>query len=236
MPAHLSEVLFLPSDRLGIVALSNADQPQQAHHKVAYRIVEDVLGLPHVVGPVEEVSIGQTVAPDDLHPNSSATITLAASLARYAGTYKNAAYGNFTLCAPTTRSKYCARVLADFAACGEREDPALYAAYPRFTSSHIRLTPVPLPLARWASPPATAHENVDSWELEFVSLFPHGYGKDSSPFVYRVLGGSTMELRCTVARGLVEGCGIVDITLDEGRVPRKGSVKETTDVWFDRVD
>lgn len=229
MPAHLSEVLFLPSDKLGVVALSNADQPQEAHLKVAYRIIEDVLKLPHVVDPDANPSTASTIAQDDAHLDGSTTITLAASLSRYAGTYKNLAYGNFTLCAPTTRSEYCASVRADFAACGERgEHPALYAAYPRFTSSHIRLTPHPLQPA--------AHENIDAWELEFVSLFPHGYGKDTTPFVYRVLGGSTMEVRCAVVGGRVDGCGIVDVTLDEGRVLREGPLKEVADVWFERVD
>lgn len=237
MPAHLSEALLLPSDKFGIVALSNADQPQEAHLKVAYRIVEDVLKLPHVMDPDEKPSLANMTNLGDARSGGSTTVTLSASLARYAGTYTNPAYGNFTLCAPTTRSKYCARVLADFAACDERgEHPALYAAYPRFTSSHIRLTPDPLQRARSTAELATAHENIDAWELEFVALFPNGYGKDSTPFVYRVLGGSTMEVRCVVVGGLVDGCGIVDVTLDEGRVLRKGPVKEAADVWFDRVD
>lgn len=225
MPAHLSEVLFLPTDRIGIVALSNADQPQEAHLKVAYRIIEDVLKLPHVIDSDTKPA---TAAQDDTHSDDSTTVTLAASLARYAGTYTNPGYGNFTLCAPTTRSKYCVGVRGEFAACGEYgEHPALYAAYSRFTSSHIRLSPHP-------HQPKPADE--DAWEFEFVSLFPSGYGKDTTPFVYRVLGGSTMEARCAVVGGRVDGCGIVDVTLDEGRVLKEGPLKEVADVWFERVD
>lgn len=237
MPAHLSEVLFLPSVGVGVIALSNADQPQDAYYKVAYRLIEDVLKLAHIVDPDETPFLGNITTQDDAQSEGSTTITLSTTLSRYAGTYKNPAYGNFTLCAPTSRSKYCSRVLAEFAACGERgEHPALYAAYPKFMSSHIRLTPDPLPRVRSATEPAATHENIDTWELEFVSLFPQGYGKDSTPFVYRVLGGSMMEVRCVVVGGAVDGCGIVNVTLDEGRVLREGPVKDIADVWFARVD
>ncbi|TFY68039.1 hypothetical protein EVJ58_g1251 [Rhodofomes roseus] len=132
MPAHLSEVFFLPSDRLGVVALSNGDLPQEAYHKIAMRVIEDALALPHIADPDEQPPQNDTTTQDEPHNDSeNATVVLSASLARYAGTYANPAYGNFTLCAPTTTSAYCARVLADFVACDElHPHPALYGAYP----------------------------------------------------------------------------------------------------------
>ncbi|KAH9922373.1 beta-lactamase/transpeptidase-like protein [Fomitopsis serialis] len=236
MPSHLSEVLFLPSARLGVVALSNADLPQEAYHKVAYRVIEDVLKLPRVVDSDIHRRENDTSTLDGSYEEIT-TVVLAASLTRYTGIYANAAYGNFTLCAPTTKTGYCDRVLADFAACDELgEHPGLYAAYPRFTSSHIRLTPDPTERPRRDVESLAPGEKLDAWDLEFIALFPDGYGKDTTPFVYRVEEGSTMDVQCVVRAGVVVGCGIVNVTGEEGRTLREGPLNEVADVWFQKIE
>lgn len=48
IPGFSTKVAFLPTDKLGIVLLANADEKAAANEVIMYRIIEDVLRLRRV--------------------------------------------------------------------------------------------------------------------------------------------------------------------------------------------
>ena len=151
------------------------------------------------------------------------------NLEAYAGTYEDSLYGNITFCTPSSTSVYCARVLEDFASV-DRYSPSpapplsLFAAWPRVWSGHIRLR----------------HSSGTTFALTFPRLFPHGYGRNTTPFEF-------YDSQISVGRVefVVEGVeerrvvGFSLITDEQAAGARKarsqGGVRELGDAWFDKV-
>ncbi|KAG1880766.1 hypothetical protein F4604DRAFT_1510254, partial [Suillus subluteus] len=94
-------------------------------------------------------------------------------------TYTNAGYGDITFCSPSDSSSYCQDVISDFAAVdagksGAPQPVQLFAAWPRIWSSHIR----------------GVHRSGNTFVVQYTSLFPEGYGRDTTPFETSEIGSS----------------------------------------------
>ncbi|KAI5123304.1 hypothetical protein M0805_009325 [Coniferiporia weirii] len=181
IPGFLSLVQFLPHAKLGVVSLTNSDGGNVVNNLLSQRIVNDVLGLgskDHDENPSEG---SQTAAPTSEKSKSDPALSLRPE--NYAGTYTSPDYGNVTFCASLppdykeiiTSSDYCSSLLHDFALVDnaqDREDSPkalqLLASYSRIWSSHLRFV----------------HKRADVFTVTATTLFPQGYGTDTSPFSY----------------------------------------------------
>ncbi|KAL4254577.1 class-A beta-lactamase family protein [Abortiporus biennis] len=196
VPGFTTQTIVMPYDGLAVIAIVN--QESLVPFFAAARIIEDYLDLKRSV-PSEDLA--------HLDSNQLATIPsfvdipghflrqipfkspslapntpdlseerrkrpLALPIEEYAGTYVNAGYGSFTLCAPEQSQSSpsevdCSSVLSAFAKVfSSTPSTALYGPWARGWSSHIRLT----------------HRDKETFSLSVLTLFPHGYGRDKSPF------------------------------------------------------
>jgi hypothetical protein len=151
----------------------------------------------------------------------------------YVGTYTNAGYpGNLALCAPQSTSTYCKSVIHDFSYVypdiHDTSNAQLYAYWPRFWSSHVRLTP---------SSYTQNNTNNRQYNIYFVKLFTHGYGRDTSAFEQTTAAPGKVEFEMSENGETVLGFGYDDPVegLDRGTI-KGDSVKERSDVWFERID
>ncbi|KAI0792431.1 beta-lactamase/transpeptidase-like protein [Abortiporus biennis] len=108
---------------------------------------------------------------------------------RYAGTYSDAAYGNFTLCTTSSPSVLCKAVIANFTAVYKDDiSPtcSLYAYWPRIWSSHFKLTCLDgykQNLTNTDPPPESASgTNKHSFVIRVVTLYPEGFGQNTTSF------------------------------------------------------
>ncbi|KAH8102687.1 beta-lactamase/transpeptidase-like protein [Cristinia sonorae] len=176
IPGFSTRVGFLPEDDLGIVVLANADEKNDAQLRLVMRIIRDVLGsdtsdLGSVSSPAVAGHSRSKLTPQV--PSQRVTGPgLRTPIERFAGTYWDAGYGKITLCAPTSTSPECRDVLKTFSVfedvTAEENRNTLYAAYPTILTSHLRITHV--------------GPGDEDFVLTFTSLFPEGYGKDTTPF------------------------------------------------------
>ncbi|OCH90097.1 beta-lactamase/transpeptidase-like protein [Obba rivulosa] len=183
-------------------------------------------------------------------------------LEAFAGTYQNPGYGSLTLCAPTSTSEHCKNVLATFAsiptfrsvqdplaAPAEQGNlsfndvspsfrsmlrPGVYGYWPRWVSSHIAF----LPLSSTSHPSVNASAlPPHAFSVAFPSLYPHGFGRDTTPFASYAVGldGSFgwfgPRAECEVVDGWVTGCGLFlePLSIDEER-----SILERAETWFSK--
>ncbi|TCD67060.1 hypothetical protein EIP91_000622 [Steccherinum ochraceum] len=98
------------------------------------------------------------------------TAELSLPIEAYAGTYEDAGYGTITLCALSSTSSECRHVLNAFTAIHNittsENRRTLYAEYGSVWSSYMRFR----------------HVGGDNFQMMLMELFPHGYGKDTTPF------------------------------------------------------
>jgi len=220
IPGFNAHVMLLPSCRAGIVALTNMDGPQPASRAVPLCIIEVLLGMPHTLS----TSIKTPSPQKPSHRGSSRSSRYDPGLpcASYAGTYYSPGYGALTLYSSSCREDGCQQVLADFAACSEllADEVALYAAWPRLWSSHVRMR----------------HHSGNTFALSCPFLFPRGYGKNTAPFAYKQLGDIEIAVEFVVRDGRVVGFGVADVVLHSRR-PSKlaGCVEDNADIWFARL-
>lgn len=104
LPGFSAQVVFLPSDKLGIVTLANGDNKNQQELAIVYRIIEDYLKLQRKES--ERLSSASAASENSLRlansPSSSESkLPMPLSLTDYAGNYYDPGYGTFTFCAPT---------------------------------------------------------------------------------------------------------------------------------------
>jgi hypothetical protein len=147
--------------------------------------------------------------------------TLPHPLHRYAGTYSDPGYGNFTLCDPSGLSDYCKKVLSDFTPFQEiaPDTKSLFAAWSRAWSSHVQLS----------------HSKNNKFLVRLTALYPHGYGKDTSAFEQSMETEDTVFVEFVVRHGKVIGCGLFGTVGQETARERTGvTVEERADVWFTR--
>ena len=98
--------------------------------------------------------------------------------------------------------------------------PQLLAVWPRVWSSHIR----------------AVHQSGNKFEVQFTSLFPEGYGRDSTPFETAEIGTSQATAEFVVEDGKVVGFGffgLVDQLTERERTYT--TVKDRAEAWFDKV-
>ena len=153
--------------------------------------------------------------------------------AAFTGTYANAGYGSFTLCAPASTSHHCSRVLSTFDAIDSTKPHAsatgkeiLYIAWPRIGTSHLRFVRL--------------NEGGDGnvFSMQPTNLYPEGYGKDETPFETALDGvnpeGATVQF--VIERGEVTGFGLTGFVGEVTERERLGStVEEKAEVWFRKV-
>lgn len=224
-------MVFLPSDNLGLVVLVNTDDKQDYGLAVIYRIVEDFLGLPRVHSS-RLVADLQSKADKQIQNTTSicgSVIQSAAPLAldEYTGVYTSPGYPNITVCAPTSHSVECELALEDFAHLEDLDrSQSLYLIFPTIWLSNGRLR----------------HTRDNIFGLSVTALFPHGYGKDTSPFEI----WNPMEPDTIFAEFVVEASegghtevvgmavnGLVDELTERQRMG--GSIEETAEIYFVKV-
>lgn len=217
----------MPSDKLGIVALANGDAKHKQELAVIYRIIEDYLKLQRKES--ERLSSSSVASQDTLssvnstsHPEAQSPPTL--SIADYAGNYRDPGYGTFTLCAPTlTPPTECTGILnafSPFYSVYNSSTPELYAAISSTWISHLRLE----------------HKDGDAFYLHGTFLFPHGYGKDTSPFETEETEETIASAEFWVENGKVKGLalnGFVGEMTERKRLG--GSIADTAEVWLEKV-
>lgn len=204
---------------MGIVLLANAAEKHRDLAPVIHRIIDDFFGL-----STEEM-------PEATHPQPEPTASdepwHAPPLPRaaFVGTYTNPGYPNITICAATTATPECASVLDVFR---HFEDTTatdlLYASLPSVWTTHARI----------------AHVAGSTFHMQGTYLFPHGYGRDTSPFETSEEGQSTIRLEfvMTESGGTTEvsGFGIFGFVGEQTEAQRLGgSVQDTAEVWFTKV-
>jgi len=225
IPGFSSSVTFFPNDGLGIAVLMNTADKVTVNQAITLRIAEDALGLertPRAEDP-------KAVYPDRPHRNQNASSAL--PLNAYAGTYRNPGYGSFTLCAPSSSSHYCTKVLEDFAVIDNAQSaplppnsstPQLYAEWSRFWSSHIRVV----------------HLEENTFEVGLTALFPQGYGANKTAFETFEMDAYAGQAKFVLDEGgKVEGFGFFG-TDDAGMhrsIGDANGVKDSSIVWFEKV-
>jgi hypothetical protein len=78
-----------------------------------------------------------------------------------------------------------------------------------------------------------AYINGSSYTLLIGTIYPQGYGKNSTPFDTL---GSYATAKFAVENGEVVGFGFNDTEIWSLPITPGGSVKETSQVWFDKKD
>ncbi|KAF7290005.1 hypothetical protein HMN09_01305200 [Mycena chlorophos] len=229
-PGVGTRVEVYPDDGFGIVLLTNT-AAQEGSRAIPPMIVDRVLGLASIYEQPEPMS------PIRLATTNADLALERRSLEHLVGTYTNPGYGNFTLCSPLfSKRKACKAVVEDFATVdGPDHLPmhlvSLYAEWGRVWGTHLRLTPMSLEGA-----------SAEAYKVEVTTLYPRGYGKDSSPFEDP---GDELVARLAFAddkdgeEGRVLGLGLFGVAQGESaklRARKGGStIREMADVWFEKV-
>ncbi|KAI6044606.1 beta-lactamase/transpeptidase-like protein [Pisolithus marmoratus] len=223
IPGLSTLVSFLPHDEFGIIVFANGGDQDSSVMSIATHMLEAVLRLENADPSQRPLSDSRKPKlTDDADGPTMWNISL--SLDDFAGTYTNLGYGTLTLCSPSDMTFYCSGVRSDFAAVdGAHGRPSvaaeLLAAWPRVWSSHVRVR----------------HVQGTTFNLYMTSLFPKGYGKDSTPFETEI-GTSTATAEFVFGDGKVIGFGVSGLVGRQTERARLGaSVWERAEVWFDRV-
>ncbi|EJU02876.1 beta-lactamase/transpeptidase-like protein [Dacryopinax primogenitus] len=227
-PRVSSYQVFCPNDNLGIVLLSNLGSRQNVLLAAVHRIMEDVLSLPHIDWP-------SRLRSDVQHPSFAAKqratthkraegVQLPLPLESYTGKYTSPSYGNLTFYSTESRpSEERDAILSAFSAVDNSPSappllapdvPQLYARFPRIWGSHLRLQ----------------HSEGPLWQARLEALYPHGFGKDRSPFVR---AADVLEAEFEVEGGKVRRMWIIRYSL--AQPVRKGDYEKAKQ-WFEKVD
>jgi hypothetical protein len=209
-------------DGIGIVVLANADSEDTPIINIILAAAEKVFGSANSSSspPANQYN----VSPRSIPPyhggvtaradNNNGTGT-PSDVDFLTGAYYNAGYGTTVLCSVRSSSPSCGSVLDAFRAVdstlsSNSTSSDLFASWDTPLSTHFRFT----------------YTNDSQYLVYFESIYPEGYGKNSTPF-------STLFPSATagfvVENGTAIGFGWNDI--NDG-VKREGSVEETSDVWF----
>ncbi|PSR76801.1 hypothetical protein PHLCEN_2v8182 [Hermanssonia centrifuga] len=230
IPGISTEVCFLPSERLGVVILSNADNKHSSELAIIYRIIEDFLGLDRKAS-VEYMSTtsSQPLSGKPLPQESMSPRPLTLPLNDYAGTYVSPGYPNITLCASSSSTEDCEDVINDFKSFDDvSSSPMLYARLPNSISiSHVRLR----------------QKHGDSFALSATNLFPHGYGLDESPFETWDPTSQEATAEFVVEEADISnksprrvlGLGLMDLSGELTERRRLNSVEQRSEVWFTKL-
>ncbi|KAI0669584.1 hypothetical protein C8Q78DRAFT_187113 [Trametes maxima] len=145
------------------------------------------------------------------------------NLEAYTGSYTSRGHGTVTLCSPQSASHYCTGVLADFSALDDLKDSpsGLYSAFKSVLSTHMRLR----------------HRSGDTFTGEFTTLYPHGYGRNTTAFETFETGDAESTVVFSVEDSKVIGFSLI---IDEAAVAARQKrtdepIKETADAWFEKL-
>lgn len=209
------------------------------------RIIEDFLGLEHSFNASDSDSshTSSTVASTPTpQPTSGSGSKLdrrsedvgGVPIEQYAGEYHDPGYGSFTLCAPTSTTPQCKQYLSDWFSITPAHKPepdTLYGGSDRVWYHHLRLQ-------RTNSSAGPGGQGlVESFFAQAVVIFPHGYGRNSTPFSTAEISPDGFHVDCVVdGRGSAEvvGCGFMDV--EEGPRFQGDTVPERADVWFEKIN
>ncbi|KAG8221711.1 beta-lactamase/transpeptidase-like protein [Butyriboletus roseoflavus] len=218
VPGLSTLVSFLPSDEIGIALFANGENKAEPVMLFLNRILDSALHLTSSLTPTSSPSRNAMTT----EPTAQ---NLSLSLDAFAGTFANPGYGSFTLCSPSSTSSYCVTVQSNFTIvdsvqgnAGNSED--LLAEWPRVWSSHVRMR----------------HQQGSVFQIHLTSLYPNGYGKDTTPFETRGVGPAEGLAEFVVEDGKVVGfgmSGLVDQLTERARTHE--SVQDRAEVWFDKV-
>lgn len=221
---------MLPSDGIGIVILANADEKHSQELAVAYRIIEDYLGLDHKAStryastspPGTNTSL--TLQPEPQIPASTMSSVSnghALPLQHYTGKYTNVGYPTLVFCDPKSSRDVleCQSVLETFALLDDfsSSNDTLYCAIPSLWASHARIRRI----------------QGNLFEMTASSVFLEGYGKDKSPFEAPEKGEPGVNVQFVIDGDDVRGFamnGFVGETTERER--RGGTAEETAEVWY----
>ncbi|EIN06835.1 beta-lactamase/transpeptidase-like protein [Punctularia strigosozonata HHB-11173 SS5] len=220
IPGVSALAALFPEINTAVVVLANADNKSDATIAIGGQIITSIVG---------QLTDGQTDPEDSTAsmPMQSRTAgrAQAISLMDLAGTYSDPGYGTFNLCAPGSSSSYCHDVISNFSTVdGSLGDtPQLLAASARVWSSHIRFT--------------QHSDNENVFDVRFTTLYPQGYGKDTSPFEMMKLGeGMTTAEFVRNLQGQVIGFGLFGVAGEvTNRMRAGGTVQERADAWMAKV-
>lgn len=172
------------------------------------------------------------------------TTTPELPLDAYAGTYSNLGYGNFTLCSPSSNSsasdEYCTSTFSDFAKVFPDSPPSsengLYGTWARIWANHIRALPTtPSVNSSVDGNNQTYIDEINSntFTLLFVTLFPFGYGKNSTPFYDEALLLEVTGI-FDVVDGEVKGLGVFEDYPPPDLI-KDGRLEEIAEVYFNKT-
>ncbi|KAJ7204669.1 beta-lactamase/transpeptidase-like protein [Mycena pura] len=117
---------------------------------------------------------------------------------------------------PGPSSRECQVVIDDF-----RTPSSSYARWPRFWASHLRLSPVP-------------GSRDYEYAVQLTNLYPDGYGADRTPF--EEPSAEFVAKFMMDSNGDVVGLGFFGVAQGTSwRSKRGGSMRDTADVWFDKI-
>jgi hypothetical protein len=212
---------MFPDDGFGIAMLCNGDSQAVANAEVLFNVANAVFDIKSETNQFDQPSVAaRPTAMSCLTSVFSSRATrpvqvvqnLGVPVQDLAGTYTDAAYGPITLCAPSSSSAHCRTVLDVFAATSKLEDDTLYAVWPRFWNGHLRVRPA-------------------AGVFEPTSLFPVGYGRNTSAF--EMLTDAEASVEFDVGDdGSVRGMGV---SWEDFLERSEGSIEERAQVWFRRI-
>ncbi|KAI0780020.1 beta-lactamase/transpeptidase-like protein [Fomes fomentarius] len=205
---------FSPSHNVGIFVAANAAEKSVYTNAILTHTLDVLFGQQtsengELRSSLEEL---QTVhKPLDVRPPSF-------ELDAYTGEYTAFGYKRIVLCSSKSRSEYCKDVLADFSTV-DGSTASLYSTYKSIWTTHARLE----------------HFSGDVFNITFTSLFPQGYGRNTSAFEDFEVGSGDGWVEFVVRGDKVAGFSLV---LDEDAVAARarhlggGHLPETGDAWF----
>lgn len=237
IPGFSTLVSFLPDDGVGVVVFANGGDRAKPVVDISNRIIDAALHLRSEPSPIMSVIFSflhftlLTYKPSMPEKKAIASppkddiIGLELALEEFSGTYTNPGYGTFSLCSPSSSSSYCQKVITDFTAVDAVKStaptsPQLLGAWTRVWSSHIRVM----------------HQSGNKFLVLVTSLFPEGYGRDSTPFETAEIGTSEATAEFVVEDGKVVGFGLFGLVGELTRRERAyTTVKDRAEAWFDKV-
>lgn len=231
LPGFLTDVTFLPSDGIGIVTFANTDGSHNAETLLPIRIIDDYLELKHSfeLPDGNESQFALTPRFSSSHhqtPVHASDVVDGIPVEHYTGEYHDLGYGTIFLCAPGSKSPPCAMILSDWISVspnGQLDHDTLYGTLPNIWRTHIKLR-----RTRTAS-------GSETYSADTVAIFPHGYGRDSTPFEYGSMEGRfTAECEVDKHSARVTGCAFIGI--EDGRPWKGETIRERAGVFFHKVE
>jgi hypothetical protein len=206
-------------DGIGIIVLTNADSKADPIGNIILKVAEKAFGSENPSSTSPATVTRRSNQPVPRHAGVTARVDKGPPHIDLTGTYYNAGYGTGVLCSVHSYSPSCGSVLDAFRSI----DPSLststnlFASWATLLSTHLRFT----------------YTNDSQYLISIGSIYPQGYGKNSTPF-------STLALvamaEFVMEYGKVVGFGWNNIGDDDvDVVKRAGSVQETSEVWFKKT-